>query len=54
MEYIKPRVLSFSKEDIKNNMWHRLHAKMRIALRVIRILAGRGHDFIASSPDEII
>lgn len=54
MAYIKPRVVSFSKEDVRNNILASATCQNAYCPKGDSYTCGKTHDFISSTPDEII
>lgn len=54
MAYVKPRVVSFSKEDVRNNILASATCQNAYCPKGDSYTCGTTHDFISSIPDEII
>lgn len=54
MKYVRPSIRSFSKEEISNNIMATATCVNAYCPKGDSYTCGRVHDFISSTPDEII
>ena len=54
MAYVKPKVVSFSKEDVRNNILASATCQNAYCPKGDSYTCGTKHAFISSIPDEII